>query len=291
MILLSQKSDILENQHLISVKMKKFGIILGILISLGVLANVLYRIIVEPQKFTTLIQNMNKSCPINIDGVGTVSRVDIEDSLVVIHCQYDSENELAKMAMANPEKAARMTILGILLNANGSQGQSQIVDKMIENNYGLKLDMIFISPSKLDLTTREAVATCSELKELRQIVSKNPSEAYRETFEWQQEMIKSELPMEIDETVSLIDLSINDNYLVYKYEIEDGTPLSDIQDYYDKSVILTSLCEDPVSRVEVQKWIVANIGLIYRYVNKEHNDSIDNVFSVSEIKEAYDLSL
>ncbi len=266
---------------------KVIGITFGILVALGGVANVLYKIIVEPQTFTYYVQNMNKSCPMHIDGIGTVDRVGIEDSLVVIHCQYDSENELAEIAKANPEKATRMTILSILLNAKSSQGQSQIVDKMIDNNYGLKLAMLFLSPGELGVTTKDVVATCSELKELRQLVSNNPSQAYKEVVEWQIEMNKSELPVEIDESITLIDISCKDNNIVYKFEIGDDTPVSDFDDSQIRKDILNTLCQDPVSRVDIEKWIVANFGLIYKYVNKEHTDSLDQMFSVSEIKEAF----
>lgn len=271
---------------------KVVGITFGILMVLGALGSVLYRITVGPQKITTVIQQMNKRCPIHIEGIGTISRVDLEDSLVVMHCLYDSDNDFSIIAKENPEKATRMTMLSILLNTEGSHGQSQIIDKIIDNNYGLKLDMLFISPRELDMTKKEVVATCSELKELRQIVSNNPSQAFKEIVEWQIEMNKSDLPVEIDETLTLIDLSYKDNSILYKYEIEDGTPLSDFQDSREMRIeIIKSLCEDPVARVDVQKWIVANVGLIHRYINKVHNDSIDQVFTVSEIKEAYDLSL
>lgn len=162
----------------------------------------------------------------------------------------------------------RQNMNQVIINASGDF--KKLIDMLKDENAGIKFTYV----DKNNGQTASLELTAHELKELS-LEEGDPMKL----LEMQVEATNVQLPLAVDEVTTLKQVTIENNYVVYNYTIdEDNTDISMLKE--NESILHSSVKEnlynnsDPTVSYFIECCKNAGTNLIYRYVGSNSNEVI-----------------
>jgi hypothetical protein len=262
--------------------LKITGIVFICLIVLGNIARMITRPMYE-NSFAAQVARANRNCPIPVAlGNGAVTAIHLEKGYLTYYLSYD--NPFYNLMSSVDQKKVKEALLMCFLCVNG-QGNNQgnvLMDKLVEENCGLRIVISNSAKGKF-----ECSATVQDIQTLRKKFDLNPHEALYSLLLLSMEAEKVNLPMKIEEGITLTDYGLDGENIIITAEMDEY--LYSIDQLNEnigavKSSILEDGINDADSRALYDLCKVSHMGLIYRYVGNLTHKNCDVFISSDEIR-------
>ena len=262
--------------------LKITGIVFICLIVLGNIARMVTRPMYE-NSFAAQVARANRDCPIPVAlGNGAVTAIHLEKGYLTYYLSYD--NPFYNLMSSVDQKKVKEALLMCFLCVNG-QGNNQgnvLMDKLVEENCGLRIVISNSAKGKF-----ECSATVQDIQTLRKKFDLNPHEALYSLLLLSMEAEKVNLPMKIEEGITLTDYGLDGENITITAEMDEY--LYSIDQLNEnigavKSSILEDGINDADSRALYDLCKVSHTGLIYRYVGNLTHKNCDVFISSDEIR-------
>ena len=262
--------------------LKITGIVFVCLMILGNIARMVTRPMYE-NSFAAQVARANRDCPIPVAlGNGAVTAIHLEKGYLTYYLSYD--NPFYNLMSSVDQKKVKEALLMCFLCVNG-QGNNQgnvLMDKLVEENCGLRIVISNSAKGKF-----ECSATVQDIQTLRKKFDLNPHEALYSLLLLSMEAEKVNLPMKIEEGITLTDYGLDGENIIITAEMDEY--LYSIDQLNEnigavKSSILEDGINDADSRVLYDLCKVSHTGLIYRYVGNLTHKNCDVFISSDEIR-------
>lgn len=227
------------------------------------------------------IQIANKQCPIKAGAAGEVTSITFDDKDVIYTMSLDEDYANLEALEKNPE-SMKSAVSAMFRNPQGDI--KKMLDLVVETNSGIK----FIYKGKTSGKEVECYLTTEDLKSL--LDSKmSAEESAQKKLEELVNVTNVSCPVTIDEATVLEKLVIEADDVVYIYKInEEAVDMDALKGNKEqmKQGIKGSLnVSDPALKAFLEACLNDNKNLAYRYVGDTSGDTMECVFSVSELKE------
>ena len=262
--------------------LKITGIVFVCLMILGNIARMVTRPMYE-NSFAAQVARANRDCPIPVAlGNGAVTAIHLEKGYLTYYLSYD--NPFYNLMSSVDQKKVKEALLMCFLCVNG-QGNNQgnvLMDKLVEENCGLRIVISNSAKGKF-----ECSATVQDIQTLRKKFDLNPHEALYSLLLLSMEAEKVNLPMKIEEGITLTDYGLDGENIIITAEMDEY--LYSIDQLNEnigavKSSILEDGINDADSRALYDLCKVSHTGLIYRYVGNLTQKNCDVFISSDEIR-------
>ena len=262
--------------------LKITGIVFVCLMILGNIARMVTRPMYE-NSFAAQVARANRDCPIPVAlGNGAVTAIHLEKGYLTYYLSYD--NPFYNLMSSVDQKKVKEALLMCFLCVNG-QGNNQgnvLMDKLVEENCGLRIVISNSAKGKF-----ECSATVQDIQTLRKKFDLNPHEALYSLLLLSMEAEKVNLPMKIEEGITLTDYGLDGENIIITAEMDEF--LYSIDQLNEnigavKSSILEDGINDADSRALYDLCKVSHTGLIYRYVGNLTHKNCDVFISSDEIR-------
>jgi hypothetical protein len=262
--------------------LKITGIVFVCLMILGNIARMVTRPMYE-NSFAAQVARANRDCPIPVAlGNGAVTAIHLEKGYLTYYLSYD--NPFYNLMSSVDQKKVKEALLMCFLCVNG-QGNNQgnvLMDKLVEENCGLRIVISNSAKGKF-----ECSATVQDIQTLRKKFDINPHEALYSLLLLSMEAEKVNLPMKIEEGITLTDYGLDGENIIITAEMDEY--LYSIDQLNEnigavKSSILEDGINDADSRALYDLCKVSHTGLIYRYVGNLTHKNCDVFISSDEIR-------
>lgn len=247
--------------------MKKTLKIIGcIFLGLIVLGNI-SRAIVKTKyenSFEAQIARANRNCPIPVaNGVGQVTSIKLEDKFLTYHIDYAPGHCNIDAYKHNPSATRDMFYLTFMsLNAQGN-GSDKLLDQLVSKGYGLKI----VATSGSDSFVSELAPPY--IKSMKARIISNPSEALHDALTLKLYTESGELPMTIEEGMTITKMSLEGRNIVITVEMDenlyDVDLLRDASEDMAQSLMDEANNGDPEIGAFLDLCKVSHSGLTYRY--------------------------
>ena len=170
----------------------------------------------------------------------------------------------------------------LCLNGQGSNQGNVLMDKLMEENCGLRIVISNSAKGKF-----ECSATVQDIQTLRKKFDLDPHEALYSLLSLSMEAEKVNLPMKIEEGITLTDYGLDGDNIVITAEMDEY--LYSIDQLSEnigavKSSILEDGINDADSRALYDLCKVSHTGIVYRYIGNLTHKQCDVVISSDEIR-------
>lgn len=262
--------------------LKITGIVFVCLMILGNIARMVTRPMYE-NSFAAQVARANRDCPIPVAlGNGAVTAIHLEKGYLTYYLSYD--NPFYNLMSSVDQKKVKEALLMCFLCVNG-QGNNQgnvLMDKLVEENCGLRIVISNSAKGKF-----ECSATVQDIQTLRKKFDLNPHEALYSLLLLSMEAEKVNLPMKIEEGITLTDYGLDGENIIITAEMDEY--LYSIDQLNEnigavKSSILEDGINDADSRALYDLCKVSHTGLIYRYVGNLTHKNCDVFICSDEIR-------
>ena len=262
--------------------LKITGIVFVCLMILGNIARMVTRPMYE-NSFAAQVARANRDCPIPVAlGNGAVTAIHLEKGYLTYYLSYD--NPFYNLMSSVDQKKVKEALLMCFLCVNG-QGNNQgnvLMDKLVEENCGLRIVISNSAKGKF-----ECSATVQDIQTLRKKFDLNPHEALYSLLLLSMEAEKVNLPMKIEEGITLTDYGLDGENIIITAEMDEY--LYSIDQLNEnigavKSSILEDGINDADNRALYDLCKVSHTGLIYRYVGNLTHKNCDVFISSDEIR-------
>ena len=262
--------------------LKITGIVFVCLMILGNIARMVTRPMYE-NSFAAQVARANRDCPIPVAlGNGAVTAIHLEKGYLTYYLSYD--NPFYNLMSSVDQKKVKEALLMCFLCVNG-QGNNQgnvLMDKLVEEDCGLRIVISNSAKGKF-----ECSATVQDIQTLRKKFDLNPHEALYSLLLLSMEAEKVNLPMKIEEGITLTDYGLDGENIIITAEMDEY--LYSIDQLNEnigavKSSILEDGINDADSRALYDLCKVSHTGLIYRYVGNLTHKNCDVFISSDEIR-------
>lgn len=262
--------------------LKITGIVFVCLMILGNIARMVTRPMYE-NSFAAQVARANRDCPIPVAlGNGAVTAIHLEKGYLTYYLSYDNPfyNLMSSVDQKKVNKALLMCFL--CLNGQGSNQGNVLMDKLMEENCGLRIVISNSAKGKF-----ECSATVQDIQTLRKKFDLDPHEALYSLLSLSMEAEKVNLPMKIEEGITLTDYGLDGENIIITAEMDEY--LYSIDQLNEnigavKSSILEDGINDADSRALYDLCKVSHTGLIYRYVGNLTHKNCDVFISSDEIR-------
>ena len=262
--------------------LKIIGIVIVCLMVLGNIAKMVTRPMYE-NSFAAQVARANRNCPIPVAlGNGAITAIHLENGYLTYYLSYDNPfyNLMSSVDQKKVNEALLMCFL--CLNGQGSNQGNVLMDKLMEENCGLR---IVISNSAIGKF--ECSATVQDIQTLRKKFDLDPHEALYSLLSLSMEAEKVNLPMKIEEGITLTDYGLDGDNIVITAEMDEY--LYSIDQLSEnigavKSSILEDGINDADSRALYDLCKVSHTGIVYRYIGNLTHKQCDVVISSDEIR-------
>lgn len=262
--------------------LKITGIVFVCLMILGNIARMVTRPMYE-NSFAAQVARANRDCPILVAlGNGAVTAIHLEKGYLTYYLSYD--NPFYNLMSSVDQKKVKEALLMCFLCVNG-QGNNQgnvLMDKLVEENCGLRIVISNSAKGKF-----ECSATVQDIQTLRKKFDLDPHEALYSLLSLSMEAEKVNLPMKIEEGITLTNYGLDGENKIITAEMDEY--LYSIDQLNEnigavKSSILEDGINDADSRALYDLCKVSHTGLIYRYVGNLTHKNCDVFISSDEIR-------
>lgn len=227
------------------------------------------------------IELANKQCPIKVGATGEVSSITFDGSDVIYTMLVDEEYVNLEALEKNPE-AMKSAVTAMFRNPQGDI--KKMLDLVVETNSGIK----FLYKGK---TSEKEVACNLSSEDLKNVLGQKMStaESNQKKLEELVNVTNVSCPMTIDEATVLEKLVIEADDVVYIYKINeeavDMDALKGNKEQMKQGIKASLNVSDPALKAFLEACLNDNKNLAYRYVGDTSGDTMECVFSVSELKE------
>lgn len=261
--------------------LKITGIVFVCLIVLGNIARIITRPMYE-NSFAAQVARANRNCPIPVAlGNGAVTAIHLENGFLTYYLSYD--NPFYNLMSVDQEKVKDALLMCFLcLNGQGGNQGNVLMDKLVEENFGLKIVISSSAKGKF-----ECSATVNEIQSLRKRFELDPHEALYSLLSMSMEAERANLPMQIEEGITMTDYSLDGENIVITAEMDES--LYSI-DELNKNInaVKNSMIENGVNDADSKALFdmckVSHTGLVYRYVGNHTHKQCNIVISSDEIR-------
>ena len=249
---------------------------------LGNIARMVTRPMYE-NSFAAQVARANRDCPIPVAlGNGAVTAIHLEKGYLTYYLSYDNPfyNLMSSVDQKKVNEALLMCFL--CLNGQGSNQGNVLMDKLVEENCGLRIVISNSAKGKF-----ECSATVQDIQTLRKKFDLNPHEALYSLLLLSMEAEKVNLPMKIEEGITLTDYGLDGENIIITAEMDEYLySIDQLNENIgaDKSSILEDGVNDADSRALYDLCKVSHTGLIYRYVGNLTHKNCDVFISSDEIR-------
>lgn len=254
------------------------------MMAFGAIGSFINETLLQPQKDKTvegMVEKANRSCPIDLNGVGTITSISTEGKQVVYHVQYDNTLINLDLVKQNRETMKKAYLLSAYIqNAQGNNNGDKLMQILIEQGYGISIDFSSGSDEFRISISPQEIATYWQQDRL------NPTEAIRGIIDMQVKLFHETLPQAIDSGLICTNISVEDNNVVYRVETdEEQYPISNFEDNKKmlKEELYMAWKVEPLMRNMLSLCKVAHTGIIYRFVGNTSRDSCDIVIDADDI--------
>ena len=262
--------------------LKITGIVFICLIVLGNIARMVTRPMYE-NSFAAQVARANRDCPIPVAlGNGAVTAIHLEKGYLTYYLSYD--NPFYNLMSSVDQKKVKEALLMCFLCVNG-QGNNQgnvLMDKLVEENCGLRIVISNSAKGKF-----ECSATVQDIQTLRKKFDLNPHEALYSLLLLSMEAEKVNLPMKIEEGITLTDYGLDGENIIITAEMDEYLYSID-QLNENIGAVKSSILEDGINDADSRELYdlckVSHTGLIYRYVGNLTHKNCDVFISSDEIR-------
>lgn len=262
--------------------LKITGIVFICLIVLGNIARMITRPMYE-NSFAAQVACANRNCPIPVAlGNGAVTAIHLENGFLTYYLAYDNPfyNLVSSVDQEKVKEALLMCFL--CLNGQGGNQGDVLMDKLVEENFGLKIIISSSAKGKF-----ECSATMNEIQSLRKRFELDPHEALYSLLSMSMEAERANLPMQIEEGIRMTNYSLDGENIVITAEMDES--LYSI-DELNKNInaVKNSMIENGVKDADSKALLdlckVSHTGLVYRYVGNNTHKQCNIVISSDEIR-------
>lgn len=262
--------------------LKITGIVFVCLMILGNIARMVTRPMYE-NSFAAQVARANRDCPIPVAlGNGAVTAIHLEKGYLTYYLSYD--NPFYNLMSSVDQKKVKEALLMCFLCVNG-QGNNQgnvLMDKLVEENCGLRIVISNSAKGKF-----ECSATVQDIQTLRKKFDLNPHEALYSLLLLSMEAEKVNLPMKIEEGITLTDYGLDGENIIITAEMDEYLYSID-QLNENIGAVKSSILEDGINDADSRELYdlckVSHTGLIYRYVGNLTHKNCDVFISSDEIR-------
>lgn len=262
--------------------LKIIGIVIVCLMVLGNIAKMVTRPMYE-NSFAAQVARANRNCPIPVAlGNGAITAIHLENGYLTYYLSYDNPfyNLMSSVDQKKVNEALLMCFL--CLNGQGSNQGNVLMDKLMEENCGLRIVISNSAKGKF-----ECSATVQDIQTLRKKFDLDPHEALYSLLSLSMEAEKVNLPMKIEEGITLTDYGLDGDNIVITAEMDEY--LYSIDQLSEnigavKSSILEDGINDADSRALYDLCKVSHTGIVYRYIGNLTHKQCDVVISSDEIR-------
>ena len=262
--------------------LKITGIVFVCLMILGNIARMVTRPMYE-NSFAAQVARANRDCPIPVAlGNGAVTAIHLEKGYLTYYLSYD--NPFYNLMSSVDQKKVKEALLMCFLCVNG-QGNNQgnvLMDKLVEENCGLRIVISNSAKGKF-----ECSATVQDIQTLRKKFDLNPHEALYSLLLLSMEAEKMNLPMKIEEGITLTDYGLDGENIIITAEMDEYLYSID-QLNENIGAVKSSILEDGINDADSRELYdlckVSHTGLIYRYVGNLTHKNCDVFISSDEIR-------
>lgn len=262
--------------------LKITGIVFVCLIVLGNIARIITRPMYE-NSFAAQVARANRNCPIPIAlGNGAVTDIHLENGFLTYYLSYDNPF-YNLMSSVNPEKVKDALLMCFLcLNGQGGNQGNVLMDKLVEENCGLKVVVSSSAKGKF-----ECSATVNEIQLLRKRFKLDPHEALYSLLSVSMEAERANLPMQIEEGITMTDYSLVGENIVITAELDESLySIDELNKNINavKNSIIENGVKDADSKALFDMCKVSHTGLVYRYVGNHTHKQCNVVICSDEIR-------
>lgn len=262
--------------------LKITGIVFVCLMILGNIARMVTRPMYE-NSFAAQVARANRDCPIPVAlGNGAVTAIHLEKGYLTYYLSYD--NPFYNLMSSVDQKKVKEALLMCFLCVNGqvnNQG-NVLMDKLVEENCGLRIVISNSAKGKF-----ECSATVQDIQTLRKKFDLNPHEALYSLLLLSMEAEKVNLPMKIEEGITLTDYGLDGENIIITAEMDEYLYSID-QLNENIGAVKSSILEDGINDADSRELYdlckVSHTGLIYRYVGNLTHKNCDVFISSDEIR-------
>jgi hypothetical protein len=229
-------------------------------------------------KLKLAVETANRMCPVSMGAAGDLESIDYEDGMVVYTLAINEQMANIAAMRENPEVMKRTVISNFI---NPSPELKVMHDLILDANASVK----YVYKGKDSGETFEMMFTADELKTAEDNTGLTADDKLNADIE----ATNMQLPMTVDEVTILKSLSVEGNYVVYLYQIDESmVELNAIKDNIEtfKGNVKESLKDGgPVVQAFISKVLEAGKNIKYRYVGNETGQRVEFVFSTDDLKD------
>lgn len=244
---------------------KIVAISLTVLIVLGTIGRIGNRIVVSQweDSLDGQIAKANRLCPLDIQGLGKMNRIALEENNIVYYVEYNNEMVDLTWIKSNPDVAKKVFVVSqCILNGQDNDGD-KFMKEIISKGLGISIDW----PSSIDKEHFRISITPEEIVSLQQFANESPSEAVKEILFMNLKKERDSLPTKIDEGLVCTDIIVEEQSIIYKITVDetqyDIMALEGIKDTF-KEELLKEWNSSPMTRNFLTLCKIARTGIIWK---------------------------
>ena len=239
----------------------------------------------EKSEFAAAVERADRDCPIPVAlGKGEVTGIKLENGYVTYYLKYDHDFHNLMSSLGSDTKAKEALLMCFLcINAQGNNQGDLLMDLLIRQNCGLKVVITESATGRY-----ECKASVEDIKRLRERYQLNPHEALYNLLSLSIESQRVNLPMKVDEGMTMTDYKLEGDHIVITMQIDESL-YSIATMRSNRALIKTSMIEeglkDPESKALFDLCKVSHTGLVYRIVGNYSHDEFVITIPSNEIRE------
>ncbi|WP_300702508.1 hypothetical protein [Bacteroides sp.] len=234
----------------------------------------------QKSKLKLGIEAANKQCPMKMGTVGEVSSITY-DGTDVVYLLTMNEDYIDLEALDKKPEAVKAAAVAMFRNPE--KNIKEMLNLVIDSNSGIK----FVYKGQ---TSGKEVSCYLGTEDLKNLLNQDMSkeESDQKKLEELVNVTNVSCPMAIDEATTLNNLTIESDRVVYHYTVdEESMEIATMKENEGeiKQNIKSSLdVSEPALKMFLEACIKSNKGLGYQYAGNTSGESVEIIFSVSEIK-------
>ena len=234
----------------------------------------------QKSKIQLMVEDAQKQCPIDLGVIGKVSSVTYDNGELVMELCMNEEVFNLDMISADKEAAKRSALNSM---ATQTDDLKSLLDEVIKE----KASFVYRYVGDKSKKVVEVKLTYDELQKALNTTPENVD--YEAEFRSQAEAANAQCPCQPSPSTTLDSVTVNDNYLVYNYTIdEDNMNMDDIMKNPDdvKATLAESLRMNmSAMRMFALSCVETNHGISYHYIGNKSGREFSIDFTTVNIRE------
>lgn len=234
----------------------------------------------QKSKLKLGIEAANKQCPMKMGTVGEVSSITY-DGTDVVYLLTMNEGYIDLEALDKKPEAVKAAAVAMFRNPE--KNIKEMLNLVIDANSGIK----FVYKGQ---TSGKEVSCYLGTEDLKNLLNQDMSkeESDQKKLEELVNVTNVSCPMAIDEATTLNNLTIESDRVVYHYTVDEESmeivAMKENEGEIKQNIKSSLDVSEPALKMFLEACIKSNKGLGYQYTGNTSNESVEIIFSVSEIK-------